>query len=175
MKKKDIILIVIIVILAGALVSAFLIFANQEIAYSNANISGQSSHKNTNDGSDVLLNNNEAISNINTGEKSQTVKFDNYFKAAYLAQFTGRSNPPVDNEFNKDDKIVLSVRVVTGLKTDLKMRVKIFRGSKEISTTPEITILDGEVGLENPGKTGDYEARLTVGNLAVGTYLFTVR
>lgn len=174
MKKKDIILISVILILSGALIYIFILLTNQKITSSNTNSLVQLSNDNTNSEMDVLSNNNTDSINTNTEEKNQDIKFENFFKAAYLAKFTGRSNLPVTDTFNINDKMVLSVRVVTNLQTDLKMKVRIYHSSKEISATPEIDILDGEVGLKNPGKKGDYEARLSVNNIVVGTYSFTI-
>ena len=174
MKKKDIILLLIIVIIAGALVFVFLFFANREVVSNDANLLVKSSNSETAKEVEVLLNNNATSVNVNKEENSQSIIFENFFKAAYLAKFTGSSNLPVTDTFNINDKMVLSVRVATNLQTDLKMKVKIYNGSQEISATPEIDILVGEVGLNNPGKKGDYEARLSVNNVVVGTYSFTI-
>lgn len=174
MKNKNIILISVILILSGAIIYVFISLNSQKVTSSNANSLRELSNDNINSEMDVLSNNNTDSVNTNAEEKNQDIKFENFFKLAYLAKFTGRSNPPVTDNFNINDKMVLSVRVVNNLQTDLKMEVKIYHGSQEISATSNIDILDGEVGLKNPGKSGDYEACLSVNNIVVGNYSFTI-
>lgn len=176
MSKKDIIIIIVIVILAIGLICLFLFLSQKEekISLTNFAVSKNESVQNINlENTNIGINENVNISNTNI--QKEEITFEKFFRVVYLAKFIGESNPPVATEFAKDDKIVMSVRVMEGLKTDLKMYPKIYKGDKLMTDSEPIEILDGEVGLNNPGKNGDYEVRLFVDETLVKTLTFKIK
>lgn len=85
------------------------------------------------------------------------------FRIVYLARFTGTANSPTVNTFSRDDHIILVVRLRDGLKTDALMTTNIYKADKMVKSYPPLEILNGEIGLENPGKAGAYTVRVAVG------------
>jgi len=172
---KDIILLTIVVILAIGFVALFLFLAQKQEEVNLANIATNADKQiNINESTNASEEINENANTINTNNQTEEITFKNFFKVVYLAKFTGGSNPPVVSEFNINDKIVMSVRIVAGLKTELKMQPKIYKGDKLISDNGSVEILDGEVGLQNPGKKGDYELRLFVDDTLIKTITFKI-
>jgi len=172
MGKKDIILLSIVIILAVclAVLFLFLIPKQEEIGLVNITVN-TNKQSNINESANVNVGANE---NENTNTQIEEITFEKFFKVVYLAKFAGGSNPPVVSEFNINDKIVMSVRVVAGLKTELKMQPKIYKDDKLISDDGPVEILDGEVGLKNPSNKGDYELRLFVDDTLVKTVTFKI-
>lgn len=177
MRRKDILLLIIIILIAIAAV--LLVLSKKEninvsnvtvIANKEANNEGNINN-NFNTDSEIVQNSNN---NLNQNINNKEITFENFFKAAYLAKFTGQSDPPIGSEFATSDKIVASVRVAENLKTESKMNFKIYKDEKLISETGELEILNGEVGLKNPGKKGDYIIKLFVDNILVKSLPFKI-
>ena len=97
------------------------------------------------------------------------------FRIVYLANFTGASDPPVQNTFSLKEYIVLVVRLRDGVETDAQMTTNIYAGDKMIKSYPPIEILNGEIGLANPGKRGSYVVRVEVDGTTVQELPFRIQ
>lgn len=176
MSKKDIIIITVVLILAIGVVALFLFLAQKQEEIGLANIATNTNRQsNINESTNANTEVNDNVNVINADSQTEPITFENFFKVVYLAKFTGQSSPPVATEFSTNDKIVMSVRTIEGSKTEEKMYPKIYKGDKLISDAVPIEILSGEVGLENPGKKGDYELKLFVDNTLVKTLTFSIK
>lgn len=180
MRRKDIILLIILGLLVITLVVVFL-FLTQEKNTTNSTTLFNSEENNQNINEEInninisnSNNNSENINDTNQNINKEVINFENFFKLVYLAKFTGQSEPPVSNEFIQTDNIVASAKLVENLKTDLKMNFKIYKDEKLISETGEIEILNGEVGLKNPSKKGDYIVELFVDNILIKSLPFKI-
>ncbi|MFA6908792.1 MAG: hypothetical protein WC289_02795 [Patescibacteria group bacterium] len=101
--------------------------------------------------------------------------YADFFRLTYIAKFTGAAEPDPLNTFTHDDRMILVVRTRPELKTKEMLRLSVVKGDKEISAVPPIEILNGEIGLQNPGFTGSYILRVIVGDTEVERLPFVVR